>query len=136
LDDHVVIVRFDHVLDLRDLVPDSDGEANGRGSDALVLSDTEAKRFPAVEICALAEEFNISGAPNSGPGALVHLTPECLVSCRLDRLESTIGVASHRNLLESRMTTVLRRRSASDELAGFRLSSKGGGRERRTAATV
>jgi hypothetical protein len=31
---------------------------------------------------------------------------------------------------------VLRRRSASDELAGLRLASKRGGRERRTAATV
>jgi hypothetical protein len=68
LDHNVVIFLFHYILDLGDVVPESDGEANGRGSDALVLSDTEEERFRAVEICTLAEELHISGGSPLGRG--------------------------------------------------------------------
>ena len=64
--------------------------------------------------------------------ALVDLANERLVSCAL----RCMGIIRRHVSPPSVVEHSLRRESASDELAGIRLASNKGGRERRTAATV
>ena len=64
--------------------------------------------------------------------ALVDLANERLVLAPFVAWESFVATSGPPSVVEHS----LRRRSASDELAGIRLASKWGGRERRTAATV
>src|SRR5829696_5147173 len=128
LDNDVALVLVDDPLELRVVVSELDREADGRASDRLVLGDRELDRLDTVGIGALAEELGMRRVVGQLLDALVDLADEGLV------LGALLGMAVvHRQSPSLVVKRLVRRRSASDELAGVPASSKNVGGERRTA---
>ena len=63
---------------------------DGRAADALVLAHAELDRGRTFEICALAEELQLTRGLAHRLDAFVHLAAKRLVARRLDRLDAAV----------------------------------------------